>query len=124
MVEAVLRGFKRGEEEFGVVVRVLLCCIRFLLVAKQTTLASTKFFCWKCIMIRGLPQFSEDVLRLCVKYKDQGVVGMDIAGAPRKPCQMSPRSLNVLLLHLQGMRRDLTQKMRTCLSQAHTRFSF
>ena len=30
---------------------------------------------------RGLPQFSEDVLRLCVKYKEQGVVGMDIAGA-------------------------------------------
>ena len=29
---------------------------------------------------RGLPQFSEDILRLCVKYKDQGVVGIDIAG--------------------------------------------
>lgn len=29
MVEAVLRGFKRGEEEFGVVARVILCCIRF-----------------------------------------------------------------------------------------------
>ena len=103
MVEAVLRGFKRGEEEFGVVVRVLLCCIRFLLVAKQTTLASTKFFCWKCIMLRGLPQFSEDVLRLCVKYKDQGVVGMDIAGAPRKPCQMPPRSLNVFAGDEEGL---------------------
>jgi len=56
VVEAVLRGFKRGEEEFGVVARVILCCIR------------------------GLPQFSEDVLRLCVKYKEKGVVGMDIAG--------------------------------------------
>ena len=30
--------------------------------------------------IRGLPQFSEDILRLCVKYKKQGVVGIDIAG--------------------------------------------
>ena len=29
---------------------------------------------------RGLPQFSEDILRLCVKYRDLGVVGMDIAG--------------------------------------------
>ena len=29
MVEAVLRGFTRGEEEFGVVARVILCCIRF-----------------------------------------------------------------------------------------------
>jgi len=56
VVEAVLRGFKQGEQEFGVVARVLLCCIR------------------------GLPQFSEDILRLCVKYKDQGVVGIDIAG--------------------------------------------
>ena len=24
-----MRGFKRGEEEFGVVARVILCCIRF-----------------------------------------------------------------------------------------------
>ena len=29
VVEAVLRGFKRGEEDYGVVARVLLCCIRF-----------------------------------------------------------------------------------------------
>lgn len=56
VVEAVLKGFKRGEAEYGVVARVLLCCIR------------------------GLPQFSEDVLRLCVKYREEGVVGMDIAG--------------------------------------------
>ena len=30
VVEAVLRGFKQGEQEFGVVARVLLCCIRSL----------------------------------------------------------------------------------------------
>ena len=30
VVEAVLRGFKQGEKEFGVVARVLLCCIRSL----------------------------------------------------------------------------------------------
>ena len=56
VVEAVLRGFKAGEAAYGLTARVLLCCIR------------------------GLDQFSEDVLRLCVKYRDQGVVGMDIAG--------------------------------------------
>ena len=28
VVEAVLRGFKTGEEKFGVTARVLLCCIR------------------------------------------------------------------------------------------------
>ena len=56
IVEAVLRGFKESEERCGLTARVLLCCIR------------------------GLDQFSEDVLRLCVKYRDQGVVGMDIAG--------------------------------------------
>ena len=73
IVEAVLKGFKvqeyiefqlnintmmfqEGEARYGLTARVLLCCIR------------------------GLDQFHEDVLRLCVKYRDQGVVGMDIAG--------------------------------------------
>ena len=56
IVEAVIRGFKSGEAQHGLTARILLCCIR------------------------GLDQFSEDVLRLCVKYRDMGVVGMDIAG--------------------------------------------
>ena len=56
IVEAVIRGFKSGEAQYGLTARVLLCCIR------------------------GLDQFSEDVLRLCVKYREQGVVGIDIAG--------------------------------------------
>ena len=47
---------KESEAKCGLTARVLLCCIR------------------------GLDQFSEDVLRLCVKYRDMGVVGMDIAG--------------------------------------------
>ena len=37
VVEAVLRGFKRGEEEFGVVARVILCCIRSVLIVEQQT---------------------------------------------------------------------------------------
>ena len=30
--------------------------------------------------IRGLDRFSADVLRCCVKYRDAGVVGIDLAG--------------------------------------------
>eukprot|EP00090_Calanus_glacialis_P045899 TRINITY_DN8773_c0_g1_i1.p1 TRINITY_DN8773_c0_g1~~TRINITY_DN8773_c0_g1_i1.p1 ORF type:complete len:394 (-),score=134.85 TRINITY_DN8773_c0_g1_i1:335-1516(-) len=76
IVEAVLRGFKAGEEEYGLTARVLLCCIR------------------------GLDQFSEDVLRLCVKYRDQGVVGMDIAGDeegldPNDPDMFNPTTIKV-----------------------------
>jgi len=76
IVEAVLRGFKAGEEAYGLTARVLLCCIR------------------------GFDQFSEDVLRLCVKYKDQGVVGMDIAGDeegldPNDPDMFNPTTIKV-----------------------------
>jgi len=76
IVEAVLRGFKAGEEAYGLTARVLLCCIR------------------------GLDQFSEDVLRLCVKYRDQGVVGMDIAGDeegldPADPDMFDPMTIKV-----------------------------
>jgi len=56
VLEAVLRGFQKGEAELGVTIRTLLCCIR------------------------GIPQFNKDILRLCEKYKDKGVVGIDIAG--------------------------------------------
>jgi len=56
VVEAVLRGFQTGKEKTGVTAKVILCCIR------------------------GLEQFHEDVLRLCDKYRYQGVVGIDLAG--------------------------------------------
>ena len=42
VVEAVLRGFKKGEEEFGVVARVILCCIRFIVVLSQLLLYGHK----------------------------------------------------------------------------------
>jgi len=76
IVEAVLRGFKTGEATYGVTARVLLCCIR------------------------GLDQFSEDVLRLCVKYREEGVVGMDIAGDeeglnPKDPDMFNPTTIKV-----------------------------
>jgi len=76
IVEAVLRGFRDGESQFGLTARVLLCCIR------------------------GLDQFSEDVLRLCVKFKDAGVVGMDIAGDeegldPKQENMFDPTTIRV-----------------------------
>ena len=76
IVEAVLRGFKEGEAKYALTARVLLCCIR------------------------GLDQFSEDVLRLCNKYRDQGVVGIDIAGDeegldPSDPDMFDPMTVKV-----------------------------
>ncbi|XP_068236268.1 adenosine deaminase-like isoform X2 [Palaemon carinicauda] len=56
IVKAVLKGIKRGEEDFGTKVRVILCCIR------------------------GCSQWSWDILRLCEEFRDQGVVAIDIAG--------------------------------------------
>jgi len=76
VVEAVLRGFKRGEETFGLTARIILCCIR------------------------GLPQFSAENLRLAVKYKEEGVVGIDLAGDeeginPEDPDMFSPEDEQV-----------------------------
>jgi len=60
ILEAVLRGFDKGGEKFGVTVRTILCCIR------------------------GLEQFDRDIVRLADKYRDKGVVGIDIAGDESK----------------------------------------
>jgi len=56
VVEAVNRGLKRGQEDFGIVTRTILSCIR------------------------GKPEWSEEILNLCIKYRNSGVVGIDIAG--------------------------------------------
>uniref|UniRef100_A0A0N5A465 Adenosine deaminase n=1 Tax=Parastrongyloides trichosuri TaxID=131310 RepID=A0A0N5A465_PARTI len=57
IVEAANRGFKKGENEFGVVVRSILCCIR------------------------GFEKWAKEVLDLVVKYQKEGVVAMDVAGS-------------------------------------------
>lgn len=56
IVKAVSKGFKRGEESFGIIVRTILSCIR------------------------GKPEWSQDILNLCIEFRDKGVVGIDIAG--------------------------------------------
>ncbi|KAF0299964.1 Adenosine deaminase [Amphibalanus amphitrite] len=56
VTEAVLRGLARGQQQFGVTARLLLCCIR------------------------GMTEFYSETLELCTEFRDKGVVGMDIAG--------------------------------------------
>ena len=56
VVDSFLKGLKRGEAAFGVKARVILCCIS------------------------GHSHWSEDVLDLALANRDNGVVGIDIAG--------------------------------------------
>jgi adenosine deaminase len=54
--ERALEGLQKGEARFGVKARAILCCMRHR------------------------PDWSEEVVRLAVKYRDQGVVAIDLAG--------------------------------------------
>ncbi|KAG1656991.1 Adenosine deaminase [Nymphon striatum] len=56
VVEHTLKGFKRGEKDFKVKAKLILCCVQ------------------------GIPEWSEEVVNLCEKFKDQGVVGIDMVG--------------------------------------------
>ncbi|KAG0722703.1 Adenosine deaminase [Chionoecetes opilio] len=56
VLDAVLKGLARGEQQFGTKVRVILCCMR------------------------GRSEWSWEILRLCEEYKERGVVGIDLAG--------------------------------------------
>lgn len=56
IVEAVNRGLKRGERDFGVIARSILCCVRHM------------------------PDWSLEVVSLCQEFADDGVVGIDLAG--------------------------------------------
>ncbi|XP_067005028.1 adenosine deaminase isoform X2 [Anabrus simplex] len=55
VIQAVTRGFHKGEELFGIKVRTILCSINGMGTAN-------------------------DVLQLCQKFRGEGVVGMDLAG--------------------------------------------
>jgi len=56
VVEAVSRGLEKGSAEFGIMMRSILCCMRHV------------------------PAWNMEVVDLCVKYRDAGVVGIDLAG--------------------------------------------
>lgn len=57
VVEAVLDGVKEGEKEFNIIGRVILCCMRHM-----------------------EPNDSKTIVELTNKYKDKGVVAVDLAG--------------------------------------------
>ncbi|XP_012583573.1 PREDICTED: adenosine deaminase [Condylura cristata] len=56
VVFLVNQGLKEGERDFKVKVRSILCCMRHM------------------------PEWSLEVVELCKKYRDQGVVAIDLAG--------------------------------------------
>ncbi len=57
VVRAVLRGFERGKKDFGVVYGLLLCAMRNM-----------------------NPKISQEIAELAVDFRNQGVVGFDLAG--------------------------------------------
>ena len=56
IVEAVNKGFARGEKDFGIIACSILCCVR------------------------GKQEWSREILDLCVQFKGRWVVGIDVAG--------------------------------------------
>ena len=56
VIETINNGIKRATSKYGIYVNSILCCLR------------------------SYPEWSYDIARLCIKYRNQGVVGIDIAG--------------------------------------------
>ena len=56
IVKAVNQGLEKGQKDFPIIVRTILSCIR------------------------GKPEWSQEILDLCIQFKGSGVVGIDIAG--------------------------------------------
>uniref|UniRef100_A0AC35FBC6 Adenosine deaminase n=1 Tax=Panagrolaimus sp. PS1159 TaxID=55785 RepID=A0AC35FBC6_9BILA len=59
VIEAIYRGFCRGEKDFGVKARSILCCIS------------------------GYEHFANEILELATNLKECGVVGIDVAGCSK-----------------------------------------
>ncbi|XP_023235732.1 adenosine deaminase-like [Centruroides sculpturatus] len=56
VLNSVIKGMNKGQKDFNIKTKIILCCIR------------------------GHPEWSQEVLDLCEKYQNDGVVGIDIAG--------------------------------------------
>jgi len=56
-VVAALEGFRRGQRDFGIRCGLILCCYRSVSVAENV-----------------------ETVKLAAKYRDQGVIGIDLAG--------------------------------------------
>ncbi|KAK2885556.1 hypothetical protein Q8A67_016393 [Cirrhinus molitorella] len=66
VVDLVNQGFKEGEKAFKTKVRSILCCLRHM------------------------PNWSMDVVELCKKYRNDGVVAIDLAGDESLNCEAYP----------------------------------
>ncbi|XP_038659137.1 adenosine deaminase [Scyliorhinus canicula] len=62
VVHLINQGFEEGEKDFKIKARSILCCMRHM------------------------PEWSAEVVRLCKKYHNEGVVGMDLAGDESLNC--------------------------------------
>ncbi|VDM20876.1 unnamed protein product [Wuchereria bancrofti] len=81
VIEAVRRGFLRGEKEFGVKARSILCCIH------------------------GFHDWNDEVLELATNLSSEGVVGIDIAGCSLGADEQYPPS--VLELYQEAAKRGI-----------------
>src|ERR1043165_6629910 len=68
-VVAALEGFRRGQRDFGVRCGTILCCYRSISVTENIA-----------------------TVRLAHKYRDRGVIGIDLAGAAT-PCPAAPHAV-------------------------------
>ncbi|TRY98797.1 hypothetical protein DNTS_013105 [Danionella cerebrum] len=66
VVNLVNQGFKEGEKDFKTKTRSILCCMRHM------------------------PNWSMDVVELCKKYRNDGVVAIDLAGDESMNCESYP----------------------------------
>ncbi|XP_051879028.1 adenosine deaminase-like isoform X2 [Pristis pectinata] len=66
VVKIVNQGFQRGQQDFGIKVRSILCCMRHM------------------------EAWSTEVVELCKKYENDGVVGIDLAGDESMDCNSYP----------------------------------
>ncbi|XP_028667912.1 adenosine deaminase [Erpetoichthys calabaricus] len=66
VVHLVNQGLQDGEKAFNIKARSILCCMRHM------------------------PNWSEEVVELCKKYRDEGVVGIDLAGDESLNCEAYP----------------------------------
>ena len=77
VVTAVCRGLSRGEKDFGVTGRVIICALRHL-----------------------APDTSLELARLAVSFKDRGVVGFDLAGGEKgHPASAHKKAFEYALSH-------------------------
>ena len=60
VIDSINKGFEKGMEKYPVYINTILCCIR------------------------EYPQYCQEVVDLAIKYKNKGIVGIDLAGDESK----------------------------------------